>query len=111
MKRLDVTRWMAVAAVTLAALTGLACREITINRLLAEPGRYSNEDVGLKGVSIRGGHPGHDHRASAQRRSPPADAPLPANPPDFVETNPMKLAAPSWSAPAPVADQHAIDSD
>ena len=52
MKRPVLARWMAVAAVTLGALAGVACREITINRLLAEPGRYSNEEVGLKGEVV-----------------------------------------------------------
>ena len=52
MKRPDLARWLAVAAVTLGALTGIACREITINRLLAEPGRYADEEIGLKGEVV-----------------------------------------------------------
>jgi hypothetical protein len=52
MKTPNVTRWLAVGAVILGALTGAACREITINRLLAEPGRYADEEVGLKGEVV-----------------------------------------------------------
>ena len=52
MKRPVLARWIAVAVVSLGALAGVACREITINRLLAEPGRYSNEEVGLKGEVV-----------------------------------------------------------
>lgn len=52
MNKPNLARWTAVALVTLGALTGLACREITINRLLAEPGRYANEEVGLKGEVV-----------------------------------------------------------
>jgi hypothetical protein len=53
------TRLIALAVLTAAALTGMACREVTINRLLAEPGRYADDEVGLKGdvvdsVSILG---------------------------------------------------------
>jgi hypothetical protein len=52
MKTPNVTRWLAVGAVILGALAGVACREITINRLLAEPGRYADEEVGLKGEVV-----------------------------------------------------------
>jgi hypothetical protein len=52
MKTPVLARWIAVAAVTVGAMAGVACREITINRLLAEPGRYSNEEVGLKGEVV-----------------------------------------------------------
>ncbi len=59
MKKLEPARFLALALVALTALTGAACRETTINRLLAEPGRYANDEVGLKGdvvdsVSILG---------------------------------------------------------
>ena len=49
MNRPKPARLRALAFVALTALAAAACRETTINRLLAEPGRYANEDVGLKG--------------------------------------------------------------
>jgi hypothetical protein len=52
MKTPNLARWLAVGAVILGALAGVACREITINRLLAEPGRYADEEVGLKGEVV-----------------------------------------------------------
>ena len=52
MKKPNLARGTALALVILGALTGLACREITINRLLAEPGRYADEEVGLKGEVV-----------------------------------------------------------
>jgi hypothetical protein len=49
MKRLDLARVLALAAVAVLALTSAACTSITINHLLAEPGRYANREVGLRG--------------------------------------------------------------
>jgi hypothetical protein len=52
MKTPNVARWLAVGAVIVGSLAGVACREITINRLLAEPGRYADEEIGLKGEVV-----------------------------------------------------------
>lgn len=38
--------------VVAVALTGLGCRETTVSRLLAEPDRYRNDEVGLVGDVI-----------------------------------------------------------
>ena len=49
MKRPDLTRVLALATAAFLALTNVACTSITINHLLAEPGRYANREVGLRG--------------------------------------------------------------
>ncbi|HEY7413461.1 MAG TPA: hypothetical protein VII13_22155 [Vicinamibacteria bacterium] len=38
-----------VALLASLALLSVACRETTVSKLLAEPQKYANEDVGLKG--------------------------------------------------------------
>jgi hypothetical protein len=47
-------RRLTTAAVAVVLSLGLvACRETTISRLLAEPNRYHNDEVGLKGHVIK----------------------------------------------------------
>lgn len=36
-----------------ALLVTVACKEVTVNRLLAEPNRYANRDVGLRGEVVK----------------------------------------------------------
>ena len=49
-----ISRRVAAAAAILALSLGLtACRETTIARLLAEPNRYHNDEVGLRGTVIK----------------------------------------------------------
>ena len=49
MKTIHTRRPLALALVGAFALLAAGCRETTIARLLAEPERYANDDVGLKG--------------------------------------------------------------
>jgi DNA/RNA endonuclease YhcR with UshA esterase domain len=44
---------VSVAAVALLALALVACRRTTINQVLAEPGRYANEDVTVGGQVVK----------------------------------------------------------
>jgi hypothetical protein len=46
-------RWAGILAVTLLAVGLAACRETTVARLLAEPERWRNRDVGLKGTVVK----------------------------------------------------------
>jgi hypothetical protein len=49
-----ILRRTAAAAAALALCMGLlGCRETTINKLLAEPNRYHDEEVGLSGQVIK----------------------------------------------------------
>ena len=63
--------------------------------------------VGLKGIPTRGGHPCHDQPAPPQGPSQrPPTAFLPrgiARIPVFGDSNPIKFAAPSWSAARPAS--------
>jgi hypothetical protein len=43
------TRWL-LALASVALLAG--CREVTINRLMSEPQRYHDDEVGLKGEVV-----------------------------------------------------------
>lgn len=49
MKTIHTRRPLALALVGAVAFLAAGCRETTIARLLAEPERYANDDVGLKG--------------------------------------------------------------
>jgi hypothetical protein len=46
-------RWVGMLAVTLLAMGLAACRETTVARLLAEPERWRNKDVGLQGTVVQ----------------------------------------------------------
>jgi hypothetical protein len=49
-----ISRRVAAAAAILVLSLGLmACRETTIARLLAEPNRFHNDEVGLRGTVIK----------------------------------------------------------
>jgi hypothetical protein len=49
-----IRRRTAAAAAALALCLGLTgCRETTINKLLAEPNRYHDEEVGLRGEVVK----------------------------------------------------------
>ena len=52
MKR-HLGRWAGLLAVSLLAVGLAACRETTVARLLAEPERWRNRDVGLIGNVVR----------------------------------------------------------
>ncbi|HVR70356.1 MAG TPA: hypothetical protein VMT87_05870 [Vicinamibacteria bacterium] len=52
MKRLHARR-TGMLAVALLALGLAGCRETTVARLLAEPERWRNKDVGLKGTVVQ----------------------------------------------------------
>ena len=49
MKTIPVRRPLALALVALSALLGAACASTNVARLMAEPNRYANRDVRLKG--------------------------------------------------------------
>ena len=49
-------RTMRAAAVLLAAgaaLAGVGCAHMTVNKLMAQPARYHNQEVGLKGHVVK----------------------------------------------------------
>jgi hypothetical protein len=46
-------RWVGMLAVMLLAMGLAACRETTVARLLAEPERWRNKDVGLQGTVVQ----------------------------------------------------------
>ena len=49
MKTIQMRRTLAVALVSAFALLGAGCASTNVARLLAEPQRYANRNVGLKG--------------------------------------------------------------
>ena len=46
-------RWFSTVCGLLLAVSLVACRQTTINKLLAEPQRYANDEVGLVGNVIK----------------------------------------------------------
>jgi hypothetical protein len=52
MTRSRTSRWATRAALVALAAVSVACQETTVNKLMAEPHKYADKDVGLKGQVV-----------------------------------------------------------